>query len=505
MRVVVSTDDEEMAMFAERFGANVVRRPPELAADDVTLDPVVVDATRQCEQTWQEHYDVVVTVQPTCPLLLPSDLRGAIDRFSDRGIDTVLSVVDDRHLYWTIRDGTAVPAYENRVNRQKLPPRFRETGAIIACRREQLETGSRIGRRVLLHEMPHERSLDIDTPIDFYLCESILLRKHIVFAVVGNAELGLGHAYRSITLAHELVRHAVSFVCPRTSDLAIDYIKRHNYPVEVCDEGDVLSTILALQPDLVINDILDTEESYVVALKSEGTRVVNFEDLGSGCRHADLVVNALYPHPLPLAHILVGADYFCLRDEFLHLPPVERNSRPTRVLVTFGGVDEGDLAARVLRVLAPLCRDRAVHIDIVTGPGYAHDDNLRELASALAYSRLTLIPATQRISDHMCRADFAVTSGGRTVLELAALRVPTVVICQNRRETTHAFASAGKGIMNLGYRGDVSDEGIGSVLVRMLDDPGVLAAMRSQLENCDFTQGKRRVVERIEAVLRRQA
>jgi hypothetical protein len=59
--------------------------------------------------------------------------------------------------------------------------------------------------------------------------------------------------------------------------------------------------------------------------------------------------------------------------------------------------------------------------------------------------------------------------------------------------------------MNLGYRGDVSDEGIGSVLVRMLDDPGVLAAMRSQLENCDFTQGKRRVVERIEAVLRRQA
>jgi CMP-N-acetylneuraminic acid synthetase/spore coat polysaccharide biosynthesis predicted glycosyltransferase SpsG len=503
-RVVVSTDDEEIALFAERFGARVVRRPTALAADDVTLDPVIIHATRQCEQAWGESYDVVVTVQPTCPLLGAADLESAIRIFAESNVDTVLSVVDDRHLYWTVKDGTPVPAYAARVNRQQLPPSFRETGAIIACRRAQIERGGRIGSRVALYEMPPERSLDIDTPVDFFLCESILLRKRIVFAVVGSPALGLGHAYRAVTLAHELVRHAVSFVCPRSSELAIEYIKRHNYPVEVCDSSALLDTVLALQPDLVINDILDTDAQYVKSLKSSGARVINFEDLGGGGRHADLVVNALYPHPSPLEHVLVGADYFCLRDEFLHLPVIDKSRQRRSVLVSFGGVDEGDLTARVLRLLTPLCRERNVDIDVVTGPGYGHHSALTELAAQLAYAGLHIVPVTQRISDYMCRAELAVTSGGRTVLELAALRVPTIVICQNRREMTHVFASAAEGILNLGYRGDVSDAQIAAALTRLLDDGKARQEMRAHLERCDFTQGKRRVIERIEAVLRQQ-
>jgi spore coat polysaccharide biosynthesis predicted glycosyltransferase SpsG/CMP-N-acetylneuraminic acid synthetase len=502
MRVVVSTDDDEIALFAERFGAAVIRRPPELAGDAVTLDPVIVHATREAEGRWRERYDLVVTVQPTCPLLAPSDLQAAVAGLSGGGADTVLSVVDDRHLCWTLRDG--VPAYAERVNRQQLPANFRETGAIIACRREQLELGSRIGRRVALHEVPRERSLDIDTPVDFYLCESILLRRRIVFAVVGSAELGLGHAYRAVTLAHELVRHSVSFVCPRNSGLAIDYIRKHNYPVEVCEPDGLLDAVLASQPHLVINDILDTEAAYVQALKSAGARVVNFEDLGDGGRLADLVVNALYPYPSPLDHVLVGADYFCLRDEFLHLPVREERDGGLNVLVTFGGVDEGDLTARVLKLLVPLARDRGARIEVVTGPGYAHAGSLKALVAALDCPALQVIPATQRISDHMCRADLAITSGGRTVLELAALRVPTIVICQNARETTHAFVSDAGSIVNLGHRGDVSDAEVSRQIARLLDSEQDRMAMRSRLETRDFSQGKRRVIERIEAIVRQQ-
>jgi CMP-N-acetylneuraminic acid synthetase/spore coat polysaccharide biosynthesis predicted glycosyltransferase SpsG len=502
LRVVVSTDDDEIALFAERFGAAVIRRPAELAGDAVTLDPVIVHAAREAESRWREHYELVVTVQPTCPLLAPSDLQDAVAALSGGDADTVLSVVDDHHLCWTLRDGVPAPAYAERVNRQQLPANFRETGAIIACRREQLELGSRIGRRVALHEVPRERSLDIDTPVDFYLCESILLRRRIVFAVVGNAELGLGHAYRAITLAHELVRHSVSFVCPRTSGLAIDYIRKHNYPVDVCEPDALLEAVLARRPHLVINDILDTGAAYVQALKSAGASVINFEDLGDGGRLADLVVNALYPYPSPLGHVLVGADYFCLRDEFLHLPDRADRDAGLRVLVTFGGVDEGDLTARVLKLLVPLARARGVQIEVITGPGYAHGNGLAMLVAALDYPELTVIPATRRISDHMCRADLAITSGGRTVLELAALRVPTIVICQNARETTHAFVSDEDSIVNLGYRGDVSDAEVARQIARLLDSEEARSAMRARLEARDFSQGKRRVIERIEQIVR---
>ncbi|MGH8630308.1 MAG: cytidylyltransferase domain-containing protein, partial [Burkholderiales bacterium] len=70
MRVVVSTDDEEIALFAERFGAEVLQRSPALAGDEVTLDPVIVHVVQQSEERWRERYEVIVTVQPTSPLLL---------------------------------------------------------------------------------------------------------------------------------------------------------------------------------------------------------------------------------------------------------------------------------------------------------------------------------------------------------------------------------------------------------------------------------------------------
>lgn len=501
MRVVVSTDDDEIALFAERFGAEVLRRPAELSGDEVTLDPVIAYAVRQSERIHRERYDLVVTVQPTAPLVLPIDLERAIARISDTGVDTVLSVVDDRHLCWTLRDGMPEPAYAHRVNRQQLPPNFRETGAIIACSREQLDRGTRIGTHVALQEVPHERSFDIDTPVDFYLCESILMRKRIIFVVVGHAAVGLGHAFRSVTLAHDLVRHAVSFVCPQSSDLAIEHIRGHNYPVEVCSEERLLETVLALRPDMVVNDILDTEAEFVQGLKQSGAKVVNFEDLGEGGRHADLVVNALYPHQSPNAHTLVGAQYFCLREEFLH-PPVSANGARVSVLVTFGGVDEGDLTTRVLRILMPLCAERQVPIDVVTGPGYAHQVALDGLARDFGYPLLTVVPATRRISDYMFRASMAVTSGGRTVLELAALRVPTVVICQNRRETTHTFASDENGVLNLGHREAVTDAEIGEALMRVLCDKDARATMAARMGKHDFTQGKRRVIESLEALLR---
>jgi spore coat polysaccharide biosynthesis predicted glycosyltransferase SpsG len=172
------------------------------------------------------------------------------------------------------------------------------------------------------------------------------------------------------------------------------------------------------------------------------------------------------------------------------------------VLVTFGGVDEGDLTARVLKLLVPLARARGVQIEVITGPGYAHGNGLAMLVAALDYPELTVIPATRRISDHMCRADLAITSGGRTVLELAALRVPTIVICQNARETTHAFVSDEDSIVNLGYRGDVSDAEVARQIARLLDSEEARSAMRARLEARDFSQGKRRVIERIEQIVR---
>ena len=67
--VVVSTEDTDIALIAEKFGASVVRRSPDLAGDMIPIDPVVFDATVQKEKLAFDEYDIVITIQATSPLL----------------------------------------------------------------------------------------------------------------------------------------------------------------------------------------------------------------------------------------------------------------------------------------------------------------------------------------------------------------------------------------------------------------------------------------------------
>src|SRR3546814_21050065 len=64
-RVVVSTDDDAIALLSQRFGAEALMRDASLAADPITLDPVVVRAAEPAEARYGDRYDIVLTIQPT--------------------------------------------------------------------------------------------------------------------------------------------------------------------------------------------------------------------------------------------------------------------------------------------------------------------------------------------------------------------------------------------------------------------------------------------------------
>lgn len=501
-RVVVSTDDDEIALLAERFGADVLIRSKKLSDDHTTLDPVIISAVEQAEKNWSESYGIVVTVQPTSPLIVAGDIDSAIGMFKD-GVDTVITVVDDRHLNWTIKDGRPAANYEARVNRQKLPVNFKETGALIACTKTQLEVGSRIGRHVELLEMPHDRSFDIDTFSDLMLCESLIKRKRIVFTVAGSHQVGLGHVYRALMLAHELVSYDIHFVCERSNDLAIQSIKKQHYTVHVCDDGDLGKACVKILPGLVINDILDTTPEYICFLKNNSIKVINFEDLGDGAKKADLVINALYPEREKVPNALAGSEYFCLRDEFLYIEKSPVSSKVKRILLTFGGVDEGNLAARCFKLIAQYCKEKDIAIDIVTGPGFIGQNILTEMVKDYQDLVVDVAKGTKKISDYMNKADMAITSGGRTVLELAALNVPTIVICQNERETTHEFLVLDNGVINLGNRELVENADIISSFRDVVENKEKRMDMIEKSKKKNLSLGKKRVIKRIIDLLER--
>ena len=500
-RVLVSTEDEEIALIAERAGAEIHHRPVALAADATTLDELVVNVVAELAAEEGYEPEIVITVQPTAPLLVTEDILAAIRMLEDDpSLETVITVTEDKHLRWQRNaDGAFTPAYEARVNRQMLPDVYRETGSIVACRTAVLSRGTRIGTRVSPLIIPPERSIDIDRELDFQIAESILGSRTVVFTVIGSPETGTGHAFRALLIAQQLLGHRVVFVVEERDTLAYRLISEAHFTTLRVPNGDRLRAVLDLRPDLVINDVLDTEASDVLAMQAAGARVCNFEDKGTGIEHADLVVNALYGES-PRPNVLAGPAYFCLREEFLSATPRPLAPEVSRVLLAFGGVDEGNLTARCLRVLGPLFLKHDISVDVVLGPGFSHHAELPEEIGRSG-SRVAVHSKTRRISDYMRTADLAITSGGRTVLELASLGTPTIVVCQNERETTHTFASPHNGVINLGLRTALDDAELHDRVTEVVGDLLLRESMRERMTAMDLRQGRARVMGHIHELL----
>jgi CMP-N-acetylneuraminic acid synthetase/spore coat polysaccharide biosynthesis predicted glycosyltransferase SpsG len=446
--VFVSTDDPELAELARRFGAEVIERPAALAGPAVTLDAVVLDAVVQLEASGR-HFDDVVTIQATSPLVRPATIDRVLRQRRERGDDTVLTVVNAPHLAWgEDGSGALVPLYAARRNRQELPPHYRETGGVVACRYDVLAHGTRFGERVSAVEVEKAEALDIDDHFDWWLVEKSLRRRRTCFRVVGNRETGLGHAYRALTLADRLIDHDVRFVVREEHALAAELIRARFHRVQVVPAGGELDALRDAEPDLVVSDVLDTEKSEMEALRELGAALVNFEDLGPGAALADHVVNALYDAPASALapNAYHGSTYCVLRDEFYSVAPIAVHAEVRELLLLFGGTDPGDLTARCLGWLESLPGDWRV--TAVLGPGYPNRERLEALATR-SRRPVEIVSDTRIVSRYMARADVAITSAGRTVFELASLGVPMLVIPQNDRECRHSFANQSRGVIAL--------------------------------------------------------
>ena len=108
---------------------------------------------------------------------------------------------------------------------------------------------------------------------------------------------GLGHAYRALTLADRLIDHDVHFVVSSEHELAAALVRGRFYALTEMAPGDEFQTLRALEPDVIVSDVLDTSKTEMEALHELGAALVNFEDLGSGAAVTEVVVNTLYDEP----------------------------------------------------------------------------------------------------------------------------------------------------------------------------------------------------------------
>ncbi len=494
--VYVSSDDDEILSVAAKLGAKIHLRDSSIAQDATTLDPVIYDAYQYAQSKENKIYDIVVTLQPTSPLLKRKTLDDAIAALlHDPSLETVIAARDDTHLTWRKEGDRFVPNYQKRLNRQFLTPTFREAGSFLITRSSIMSENNRIGTNVHLVLLSGGEAIDIDTFEDWNLCEYFIKRKKVLFVVSGYSEIGLGHVYNTLILANDMLGHDVHFLVDKKSDLAFDKISSHNYQVQQQQCDSLIDDIIQISPDLIINDLLDTSEQYIQQLKKSGFKVINFEDLGEGTQHADIVINAIYPESHTLPNHYYGPDYFVLRDEFVLTPQKVIDEKVTSVLLTFGGVDPANLTLKVLKSIYSYCLENEIAIHVVAGFGYDQYESLAE------FSNIHLHRNTKCISDHMIAADLIFTSAGRTVYEVASLGVPAIVMAQNSREMTHFFANENHGFLNLGLGSEVNEEIIYEHFKHLCNDSALRHLMSCKMKQIDLRGGRQRVQQLIRSLM----
>lgn len=175
-RVIVSTDDDEIAAVSAEAGAEVVRRPAAISGDTASSEAALLHVLDTLAGREAQLPDTVVFLQCTSPLTTAADIDGTVDALDANQADCALAVAPFYHFLWRASAGGAAAgvnhAIHNRPRRQDMEPQYLETGAVYALRTEGFRAARhRFFGRVALFVQAAERCLEIDEPLDFLKAE----------------------------------------------------------------------------------------------------------------------------------------------------------------------------------------------------------------------------------------------------------------------------------------------------------------------------------------------
>ncbi len=489
--IFIFTDSEEIQLIGERNNISVLFDPT-LSWESTDIETNL----RAISSNFTEDSDYVLILSPYALLLDVNTLRAALGEARRLEIDVLKPVREERGEI--VKPGKLRTVSESLTSRHEKFLVVSNAFCLIRIKRLRDSRNSSWGVRYWTVD---ERSLEIESLRDWWVCEKLLKRRRIVFRVIGNSQVGMGHIFRALSIAHELTDHELLFVSDHHNQVAVNELAGYDYWLGIYDELEITQKIIELQPNLVVNDILDTDLRYIETLRNAGIAVVNFEDLGGGAKAANLTINELFDAPqFDAPNVRWGHEYFFTRDEFAAAKPNDFRESVTDVLLAFGGTDQHNLTWTIYNAISDFCSKSEIFIHIVVGPGYAKFDEL--VSKVGSVENVFITHASGVISSIMERVQLAIASNGRTVYELAQMNVPGIVISQHLREESHLFACPENGFIPLPIGSEVElqkkvlEEF--NVLVR---DKAVRHDLFTNVSQFDFNPNKEKVVSEILQVL----
>jgi CMP-N-acetylneuraminic acid synthetase len=185
-RVILSTDDEEIAAVGRQAGLQVpFLRPAELARDDTPMLSVVQHALNWL--AWRgDRFDAVCLLQPTNPFRKPEDIDGCIELLERTNADSIVTILPVPHeynphwVYFQGQDGSLqLSTGEDQPisSRQSLPNAYHREGSVYVVRSSVVTAGKSLyGKRLVGYLLDTDHSVNIDNPKDWRKAEALIAR-----------------------------------------------------------------------------------------------------------------------------------------------------------------------------------------------------------------------------------------------------------------------------------------------------------------------------------------
>ncbi len=281
-------------------------------------------------------------------------------------------------------------------------------------------------------------------------------KKKIIFRCDGGtiSEIGTGHVRRSIAIADMLVKRKIclpkeiSFVTRRRRSFKLGYgfVKKAGYYVEMIKDKDLqwnsrqeASSLSKLQSDILVLDRLSTTLNWMSSLKGKFKTLVSMDDIGSGAKIADLLINGIMHDISPKKNRYVGYKYLFLRNTNLSLKK-KNNKKVSNIVVSFGGYDKRNLINFFLEsLLHKNCLlEKPLNIDLLVGKeNYKVINTWKKLIKKILTNHKIKINLLVFSSDYFKRlkkADLGIVSGGLTVFDSISGGVPVIGLPQYKHQ-----------------------------------------------------------------------
>lgn len=180
--IYISTEDEKVEKISKINRVKIHKRDKKLTVDPVTIEDVAINFIYDIEKQG-EKYDILCLLLPTSPLRTSQDIQDAFTLFFKREADFLISITElETPSFKTLKEENdiLVPIFDDLFfkKRSELPKSYRNNGAIMISKISEFKKQKTLyGQTLIGYKMPAERSVDIDSDIDFLLANILIEKK----------------------------------------------------------------------------------------------------------------------------------------------------------------------------------------------------------------------------------------------------------------------------------------------------------------------------------------